>query len=88
GPRVDPSGELSTGEGFKEIREFKKLLLRDPDGLASALSGKLLAYALGRPMGFSDRPELARIVAAAKPGRYGLRSLILEIVSSPTFRAP
>jgi hypothetical protein len=88
GPHVDASGELSTGEGFKEIREFKKLLLRDKDDLAAALAGKLLAYALGRPMGFSDRAELARIVATVKPGHYGFRSLILEIVSTPTFRAP
>lgn len=88
GPPVVASGELATGEGFKEIRDFKKLLLRDPDGLAAALGGKLLAYALGRPMGFSDRAELSRIVASVKPGQYGFRSLILEIVSSPTFRAP
>ena len=88
GPPVVASGELATGEAFKEIRDFKKLLLRDPDGLASAITAKLLAYALGRPMGFSDRAEVSRIVAAVKPGPYGLRSLILEIVSSPTFRAP
>jgi hypothetical protein len=88
GPRVDPSGELATGEPFKEIRDLKKLLLRDKEGLASGLSAKLLAYALGRPVGFSDRAEIARVVAAVKPGNYGFRALILEIVSSPTFRAP
>jgi hypothetical protein len=88
GPPVDPSGELAGGSAFKEIRDFKKLLLRDPDGLAGALTGKLLAYALGRNIGFSDRAEIARIVAAVKPGHYGFRSLILEIVSSPVFRAP
>jgi hypothetical protein len=88
GPPVVASGELATGEAFKEIRDFKKLLLRDPDGLAAALSGKLFSYALGRPMGFSDRAEIARIVETVKPGAYGFRSLILGIVQSPTFRAP
>lgn len=88
GPPVDASGELAGGAAFKEIREFKKLLLRDKDGLASALAGKLLSYALGRPLGFSDRAEIARTVAAVKPGNYGFRSLILEIVQSPGFRAP
>jgi hypothetical protein len=52
------------------------------------LAGKLFTYALGRGMGFSDRAEIDRIVAAVKPGNYGFRSLILEIVQSPTFRAP
>jgi hypothetical protein len=88
GPKVDASGELCGGTSFREIRDFKKLLLRDKDGLAAGLAGKLLAYALGRGVGFSDRAEIDRIVAAVKPGNYGFRSLILEIVQSPTFRAP
>jgi hypothetical protein len=88
GPPVDATGELPGGAAFKEIRDFKKLLLRDPDGLAGALTGKLLAYALGRNIGFSDRAEIARIVASVKPGNYGFRSLILEIVTSPVFHAP
>jgi len=88
GPPVDASGQLAGGEAFQEIRDFKKLLLRDPDGLAGALTGQLLAYALGRSPGFSDRPEIARIVAAVKPKHYGFRSLILELVQSPVFRAP
>lgn len=88
GPPVDASGELPGGAAFKEIRDFKKLLLRDKDGLAAALTGKLLAYALGRSMGFADRAEIARIVASVKPGNYGFRSLILELVQSPVFRAP
>ena len=85
---MDPSGELSGGAAFKEIRDFKKLLLRDPDGLAGALTGKLLAYALGRNIGYSDRAEIARIVASVKPGHYGFRSLIHELVQSAVFRAP
>jgi hypothetical protein len=88
GPPVDASGTLPDGAAFQEIRAFKKLLLRDPDGLARALTGKLLAYALGRGMGFSDREDIARIVAAVKGKNYGFRSLVHEIVRSPTFRSP
>jgi hypothetical protein len=87
GPPVDASGELS-GAAFKEIREFKKLLLQDKDGLAGAVTGKVLAYALGRAMGFSDRAEIARIVGSARASNYGFRKLIHEIVQSPAFRAP
>jgi hypothetical protein len=88
GPPVDASGALRDGTAFKEIRDFKKLLLRDKDGLARALAGKLLAYGLGRGMSFSDREDIARIVAAVKDKNYGFRSLIHEIVRSPTFRSP
>ena len=88
GPAVDASGQLQDGTAFREIREFKKLLLRDKDGLAAGLAGKLLEYALGRAAGFSDRAEIARIVATVRPGNYGFRSLIHEFVQSPTFRTP
>lgn len=88
GPPVDASGALSDGAAFQGIRDFKKLLLRDPEGLARALAGKLLAYGLGRGVGFSDREELARIVAAVKPKNYGFRSLLHAVVQSPAFRSP
>ncbi len=88
GPPVDASGTLADGAAFQEIRAFKKLLLRDPDGLGRALAGKLLAYALGRGIGFSDREDVAKIVAAVKDKNYGFRSLVHEIVRSPTFRSP
>jgi hypothetical protein len=88
GRPVDASGALPDGAAFKEIREFKKLLLRDKDGLARALAGKLLAYGLGRGMGFSDREDVGRIVAAVQAKNYGFRSLVHEVVQSATFRSP
>lgn len=88
GPPVDASGALAGGAPFRDIREFKALLMKDPDGLAAALASKLLAYALGRAVGFSDRDDVARIVTSVRPKHYGFRSLIHEIVASPTFRSP
>jgi hypothetical protein len=83
GPKVD-----ATGPGFQDIREFKKRLLQDKDGLAAALAGKLTAYALGRGLGFSDRAEIAKVVEAAKAKNYGFRSLLHDVVQSPLFRSP
>ncbi|HLF92605.1 MAG TPA: DUF1592 domain-containing protein, partial [Planctomycetota bacterium] len=88
GPPVDASGELAGGAAFREIREFKKLLLRDRDGLARALAGKLTAYSLGRGVGFSDREELDRVVSAVRGRDYGFRSLVHEVVQSVLFRSP
>ncbi len=88
GPPVDASGALPGGAAFKDIREFKRLLLEDKDGLARALAGKLLAYALGRGVGFSDRGEIERIVQSVKGKGYGFRALVHEIVGSRAFRSP
>jgi hypothetical protein len=88
GPPVDPSGEALGGRAFADIRAFKKILLEDKDAIARCLAGKLLTYGTGRGMGFSDRPELERIVAAARTANYGFRRLLHEVVQSEAFRRP
>lgn len=88
GPDVDCTGQLPDGRRFADVREFKKLLLADPDQLARGLTEKLLTYALGRGLGFSDRPAVAAIVTRVRAREYGFRSLIHEIVQSDAFAAP
>lgn len=36
-------------------------------------------------MRFSDQPEIEAILQRAAPGRYGLRTLVHEVVQSPLF---
>lgn len=86
GPPVDASGQLADGRAFKDITEFKQLLLADKDQVLRALTGKLLTYATGAGIRFSDRPEVERITAAVTAKDSGLRTLIHAIVQSPVFR--
>lgn len=86
GPSVDPSGQMADGREFADVRQFKRLLLEDKDQIARCLAGKLLTYALGRGLGFSDRPAVNEIVATTKEKNFGFRSLIHEVVQSKTFR--
>jgi len=86
GPAVDPADALPDGRKFKSIDEYKQLLLTNPDGLARALSEKLLTYATGGAPSRSDGPEVDAIVRAAREKKYGLRSLIHEIVQSRLFQ--
>jgi hypothetical protein len=88
GADVDASGTMPDGRKFANIRDYKRLLLEDKTAMPRSLARLLLTYALGRQLGFSDRPEVERIVASVKPKDYGLRSLIHEIVLSDTFRQP
>ncbi|HVE38546.1 MAG TPA: DUF1592 domain-containing protein [Planctomycetota bacterium] len=88
GKTVDATGQTAQGRPFADIREFKKLLLEDKDGFTRCLAEKLLTVALGRAVGFSDRPALDAIVAAVRRQDYGFRALIHEIVQSESFRGP
>ena len=86
GPAVDPSDVLPDGRKFKDIDEFKQLLLNDKDQLARALTEKLLTYATGGPPGTVDKPEIESIVRAVRAKSYGFRSLVHEIAQSRIFQ--
>ena len=82
---VDPSGQLSNGESFKNIVDFQSLLLRNPEALALNMTRQFLMYATGSEHHYSDRREITRILEQARASNYGLRSLIDAIVQSELF---
>ena len=88
GRPVDATGQTPDGQPFTDIRRFKELLADDVDQITAGLTKKLLTYSMGRTVGFSDRPAIKEIVAKVSNQQYGLRSLVHEIVQSPTFHRP
>lgn len=85
GPAVDAAGELPTGAKFANLDEFKTLLLAAEDRVARCVMEKLLIFATGREMGFSDRAEIARLVAQSKAKGHGLRDMVHAVVGSEIF---
>lgn len=83
---VDATGSLPDGRRFNGFQQFRDLIAQDRDTLARALATKLLTFSTGREMGFSDRSEIDRIVAATAKNDYGVRDLIRQVVSSEIFR--
>jgi hypothetical protein len=86
GPVVDSAGELPNGRAFKDVREFKALVLKDELPVARNLAKQLMTFATGAPVGFSDRPELEKILQSASAKGYGVRTLVHEIVQSDLFQ--
>ena len=86
GPDVDPGDVLPDGQTFRNVDEFKQLLLKDKDQLARALAGKLLTYATGGAPTGADRAEVEAVVARIRPKDYGFRSLVHEVVQSKVFQ--
>lgn len=85
GPPVDAAGELASGDKFANLAEFQKLILENPDRVGRCVTEKLLTFATGREMGFSDRDEIDRIVARSKADGFGFRDLIHAVVQSSIF---
>jgi hypothetical protein len=85
GPKVDASGELPDGEHFDDVRQLKQCLMKDQEQLARNLVQQLVTYGTGAPIRFSDRPQIGRILAQTRPGGYGVRTLIHQVVQSAMF---
>lgn len=83
---VDASGTLPDGTGFEGLDGLKQELLSDPRLFVSAMTGRLLMYALGRNVQYYDQPAVRAIVAGARADDYRFDSLILGVVRSLPFR--
>ncbi len=86
GRAVDAGDTLETGEAFRGIDEFKRLVLARPEPVVRGLAEKLLVYSTGHALEFPDRDAVSAIVAEAKKNDFGLRSLVHAVVQSETFR--
>jgi hypothetical protein len=83
---VDAAGETADGQPFKDVREFKALLLKDERQIARNLARQLTVFATGAPVSFADRAKIEAILDATKPTEYGVRSLIHALIQSDLFR--
>lgn len=86
GALVDASGQLPTGETFRNFPEFQNLLLASRDAVARCVIEKLLVFGTGREMGFSDRPEIDRLLAESRARNHTFRDLVHAVVQSTVFR--
>jgi hypothetical protein len=85
GRPVDASGQTVSGAKVEGLAGLRALLLEQPDQFPRTVTEKLLAYALGRPLEYADRPAVRTIVREAAAHDYRWSSIILGITQSPTF---
>lgn len=83
---VDASGSLPDGRRFQDVRELKRLLLKDERQIARNLTTQLIVFATGAPVQFSDRPKVEALLDRAASKGYGVKSLIQLIIESDLFR--
>jgi len=85
GKPVDASGATIGGDKVDGLGGLRALLLARPDQFPRTVTEKLLSYALGRRIEYTDQPAVRKIVRDAAAGGYRWSSLILGIVESPPF---
>lgn len=85
GRPVDAAGAFRDGRAFSGYVEFREHLAAEPDTLSRTLATKLLVFATGREMGFSDRPVIDEIVRKNAAKGHGVRDLLHAVIQSDLF---
>ena len=87
GQPIDPSGQLITGETFADIRELKRVLVKNhAEDFYRTLTQKLLTYALGRSLDYYDVETVDQIVARIEKSGGKPSALLAGIVESVPFQ--
>ena len=81
---VDATGTLPNGSAFKDVGEFKKLLMENKQAILKCLAEKMLVYATGSPVSFGDRTAIKEIVQKLEKTPT-LPTLIEQIALSTRF---
>lgn len=79
---VDSKGEMSDGQRFNDIVEFKKILMTKQDQFANTLTEKILTYATGREIRSFEKDEVQKIAHR----NDNFKDLMVSIVKSEFFR--
>ena len=83
---IDASGVMKTGEKFNGPAQLRKLLVQKRELFAKNFSRKMLAYALGRSLGFKDTPTVEQLKNSLLESNFNSDRFILEIIKSYPFR--
>jgi hypothetical protein len=85
GAPIDPSASFPDGTRFEGLAGLRTLLASHKEDFVRTLSGKLLAYAIGRGLDYQDMPAIRRIERDAAAADYSWSSVITGIVKSTPF---
>lgn len=88
GPTVDPADEWQGVGSFTSFQEFRELVKKREDLVVQNLAHQLATFALGRVPGFADRQLLNKIANGVRERHTGIKTLVLDLISSPVFTHP
>jgi len=83
---IDASTVLPNGVAINGVAELREQLVARPAMFVSAVTERLMMYAINRKLEYFDMPQVRGIVRTAAKDNYRLSSIVLGIVNSEAFR--
>ncbi len=84
---IDASAALFDGTALAGPEGIKQILKQHPEKFNKCMTEKLMVYALGRRLSFTDRDDIQRIAESILNENLGLRDLIHQVVMSEAFQS-
>ena len=84
--RIDASGQLADGTALNGPADLRRALLSRSEAFVTTATEKLMIYALGRPMQYTDMPTVRSIVRRAAANDTRFSSLMLGVIESAPFQ--
>jgi len=86
GSVIDPSGTMFDGTKVNGPVALSQMLASKPEVFVGVMTEKLLTYALGRGLDYTDMPAVRKIVHDAEANGFKFSALINGVVNSPPFQ--
>jgi hypothetical protein len=84
---IDATGQLITGETFSNVKELKRIIVKDHcSDFYRTVTEKLLTYALGRGLEYYDVETVDQIVARIEKANGRASALLAGVVESAPFQ--
>jgi len=83
---IDPAAALHKGPAFMDYFELREIIASRPEAFARGLTENLIAYALGRPFGFTDEDLAKDMVQRVKMKNFAMREFVQALVASKAFQ--
>jgi hypothetical protein len=85
GVAIDAAASLPDGTRFSGVEGLRNLLVSHRDDFLRTFTEKMLAYALGRGVEWTDLPAVRKITREAAAGDFRWSALVAAVVRSVPF---
>ena len=84
--KIDASTVMPNGVAIDGPVQLRQELVKSPEKFVTAMTERLMMYAINRQLEHFDMPQVRRVVRNAEKENYTLTSLVLGIVNTDAFR--
>ena len=85
---VDASGTMADGTKIDGPRQLREAILSRSDAFTHTFIEKMLTFAIGRELDYTDMPEVRRIARESASDDSRFRAILAGIINSRQFRMP